>query len=211
MTKIPTAVLALGLVSAIALSNIASFARDGAELEKLRSGVLRLHILANSDSEKDQQLKLMVRDAILENSDELFGNCKDKESAEKTAEKKLEQIERIAEQTLKEQGCDAKVEASVGETYFDSRTYGDITMPEGEYTALRVEIGDAEGRNWWCVMYPPLCLPPACEIEETECVATDSEAEETFFDEKQQEILHNPKKYNVRFAIWDKLKELFEL
>lgn len=210
MTKIPTAVLALGLVSAIMLSNIASFARDGAELEKLRNSVLRLHILANSDSEKDQELKLMVRDAILEKSDELFSGCSDKESAEKLCEEKLDEIERIAERTLKKNGCDAKAEASVGETYFDSRTYGDITMPEGEYTALRIEIGDAKGRNWWCVMYPPLCLPPACKTEEAECVATDSDAEECFFDEKQQEILHNPRKYNVRFAIWDKLKELFE-
>ncbi|MBE6856685.1 MAG: stage II sporulation protein R [Ruminococcus sp.] len=210
MTKIPTAVLALGLVSAIMFSNIASFARDGAELEKLRSSVLRLHILANSDSEKDQELKLMVRDAILEKSDELFSGCSDKESAEKLCEEKLDEIERIAEHTLKKNGCDAKAEASVGETYFDSRTYGDITMPEGEYTALRIEIGDAKGRNWWCVMYPPLCLPPACKAEKSECVATDSDAEECFFDEKQQEILHNPRKYNVRFAIWDKLKELFE-
>ena len=136
---------------------------------------------------------------------------RNKRAAEKAAQEKLGEIECVAEKALEENGCDAEVEASVRDTYFDSRTYGDITMPEGEYTSLCIKIGEAEGRNWWCVMYPPLCLPPACEAEEKECVSTDSGAEEEFFDEKQQDILHNPVKYNVRFAIWDKIKELLRL
>lgn len=206
MRNLSFMIMSGGLALAILISNIASFVNDGKELERLRSGVLRLHVLANSDSAYDQSLKLKVRDAILENSDELFVECSDVRAAEGTAIEKLDEIERIAEETLAENGCDADVRASVGKTYFDERTYGDITMPEGEYTALRVEIGEAEGRNWWCVMYPPLCIPAACE----ESVDTDEEAEEEFFDKQQQDILYNPTKYRVRFALWDKLMSLIK-
>ena len=80
----------------------------------------------------------------------------------------------------------------------------ELTMPKGNYKALRVEIGEAKGHNWWCVMYPPLCIPAACEVE------TDEDTVECFFDEKEQDILEKPKKYKVRSAIWDELKKLIE-
>ena len=94
---------------------------------------------------------------------------------------------------------------------FDERVYGDITMPAGRYRALRIMIGEARGHNWWCVMYPPLCLPAACEkteetVDEEKSVTDDKEAEEESFDEKELDILKKPKKYKLKFAVWDKIK-----
>jgi len=198
----------------IAVSNICSFIRDGRELDKLRNSVLRLHILANSDSQYDQSLKLMVRDALLENSGEIFGEASDFGEAKENAAQNLSLIENIAEEVLSENGCDMPAEAMITQMYFDERTYGDITMPAGEYTALRIEIGQAQGHNWWCVMYPPLCLPAACSYTEeteaeTESEAVEADGEEEFFEEPQLDIIYHPQEYEVRFAIWDKIKEIF--
>ncbi|MCD7812251.1 MAG: stage II sporulation protein R [Ruminococcus sp.] len=202
MKKISCAIMGAGLILTIIISNICSFVKDGSELDELRDSVLRLHILANSDSSADQQLKLSVRDVLIERSDEIFGNANSKEEAEKTAAENLELIESIARETLSEQGCDESVCATVTDMYFDEREYGDITMPAGVYTAVRVEIGEAQGHNWWCVMYPPLCIPAACE----ETADGSRETADEFFDDDQKDIIYNPEKYKVRFAIWDKIK-----
>lgn len=222
MNKISCAVMAAGMVLTIIISNIGSVVRDGRELDELRDSVLRLHILADSDSKSDQQLKLMVRDALLDNSEEIFGNADSLEAAEKNARENLGLIKELAEETLRENGCTDSVSAELTDMHFDKRVYGDITMPEGEYRALRVTIGSAQGRNWWCVMYPPLCIPAACEYtdnsedEETDAeadvtgeITDDKDAEEEFFDESQRDILYHPEKYEIRFAFWDKLKSLF--
>lgn len=202
MRKLSCAIIGAGLVLSIAISNFCSFVNDGKKLDSLRDSVLRLHILANSDSSCDQQLKLCIRDALLERSDEIFGDADSFEEAQENAAGHLKLIEQIATETLKERGCNDPVSAEITRMYFDERVYGDITMPAGEYTALRVEIGEAQGHNWWCVMYPPLCIPAACE----ETVEDDKKTEDVFFDEEQQDIIYNPRKYRVRFAIWDKIK-----
>lgn len=202
MRKLSCTIMAAGLVLSVAVSNICSVVGAGRELDDLRDSVLRLHILANSDSSRDQSLKLCVRDALLEHSDEIFGDADSFEEATEKAVSNLDLIESIAAETLEEKGCRASVSAEVTQMYFDQRVYGDITMPAGEYTALRVEIGEAQGHNWWCVMYPPLCIPAACE----ETVDDNKTAEEEFFDEEQQDIIYNPGKYKIRFAVWDKIK-----
>lgn len=188
-----------GLIMSILITNGISVVRDGRKLEQLRDSVLRLHILAESDSEYDQNLKLKVRDALLES--DIFKDADSLESAEKTALENLSEIEDMAERVLAENGCYLPVNAELAEVEFDERVYGDITMPAGKYSALRVKIGSARGKNWWCVMYPPLCIPAACEVEENK------QAEECFNDE-EIDIIYNPEKYRVRFAIWDKIKEI---
>ncbi len=204
MRKQVGAVMAAGLILAILISNIGSFISDGRKLDELRGSVLRLHILANSDSEQDQQLKLMVRDKLLESG--LFESAESLSQAEAIAEEKLDKITDIAERVLRENGCNHKVTAELADVDFGDRTYGDITMPAGRYRALRIKIGSAEGHNWWCVMYPPLCLPAACEAEDG--AGEDESAAEANFDEKELDILHKPRKYKVRFAIWDKIKSI---
>ena len=203
MKKHSTVILAISFVLTIIVSNIGSFVSDGVRLDELRGSVLRLHIIANSDSEEDQRLKLCVRDALLAEGDRLFSGADDLEDAEKCAEGKLNEIERIAEQTLRDQGCTDEVRAELVDMVFDERNYGDITMPAGKYRALRVTIGEAKGHNWWCVMYPPLCIPVVSRI------VTDDSAEQQYFSASERDILHKPKKYRVRFAIWDKIKSLF--
>jgi stage II sporulation protein R len=132
--------------------------------EKLSGGVLRLHILANSDSESDQALKLKVRDAILVYTQELFANAASKEQAQEIARKNLAQMEAVAEQVLRENGCEYKVTAHVEHTYFPTREYGNgQRLPAGFYDALRLEIGAAQGHNWWCILYPSLCLGSSIE------------------------------------------------
>lgn len=204
MKKLSYLIMGTGLVLSIAISNIFSVVSDGMALDSLRGSVLRLHILANSDSTYDQQLKLSVRDALLAHGDEIFGDAENFDEAEQYAEHNLALIKEIAEETLREKGCKLPVSAEITEMYFDDRTYGDITMPAGDYTALRVEIGKADGHNWWCVMYPPLCIPAACEDE----VDDDKETEEEFFDDEQKDIIYHPEKYKVKFAVWEKIKSL---
>ncbi len=191
-----------GMVLAILFSNIGSFIRDGQALDDLRNSVLRLHILAESDSDYDQNLKLKVRDALLESG--ILDASENLEQAEKTARENLPEIIGIAENTLRKNGCNLSVSAEITEMDFDERVYGNITMPAGNYKALRIKIGSASGHNWWCVMYPPLCLPAACEVEENKDTVA------VFFSEKELDIVRKPKKYKVKFAIWDKLKSIFD-
>ena len=132
--------------------------------EKLSGGVLRLHILANSDSQSDQALKLKVRDAVLVHTQQLFADAASKEQAQEIARRNLAQLEAVAEQVLRENGCVYEVTARVEHTYFPTREYGNgQRLPAGFYDALRLEIGEARGRNWWCILYPSLCLGSSIE------------------------------------------------
>jgi len=155
MRKLDFALL-IGLVIAIVVSNFTSFEKS---YESLQNGVLRLHILANSDSDEDQQLKLKVRDRILEYSSEFFGEGFSIDEVENSLKKKLDRIKEIAYEVIRENGFSYNVECEFVNMDFTAREYDGLTMPAGNYDALRITIGDAEGKNWWCVMYPPLCIP----------------------------------------------------
>ena len=135
--------------------------------EELGEGVLRLHILANSDSESDQALKLQVRDAVLGYAKREFAAVENKAQAMALAERELEQLEQVAEQVLRENGCDMPVTASVEHTFFPTKVYDNGTrLPAGFYDALRLEIGQAKGKNWWCILYPALCFGGSIEQSE---------------------------------------------
>ncbi|MBO7519219.1 MAG: stage II sporulation protein R [Clostridia bacterium] len=149
--------LAFGLVCAIVLS----FAGVEARCDELRRGVLRLHILANSDSDADQQLKLKVRDRILELTASDFGGSNNINEAIKTASDNIETITAAASEVIKEEGFSYGVSAFVGKEFFGNREYEDFTLPAGVYNSLTVRIGEAKGHNWWCVLFPGICLPAA--------------------------------------------------
>ena len=200
MRKKHELIFAAGLILAILISNTVGIIRDGRRLDRLRGSVLRLHILAESDRDRDQQLKLYVRDALLESG--ILGEADSLAEAESIAAERLPDIERIAETVLRANGCELPVEAELADTEFDVRTYGDITMPAGTYRALRVKIGSAQGHNWWCVMYPSLCVPAACEVTD------DKQEELEKFGDEELDILYEPEKYEIRFAIWDKIAEI---
>ena len=120
--------------------------------------VFRLHVIANSDSKEDQDLKLKVRDNLLNYMNNICSNCETKEEAMKIANKNKEIFQKIAEDTIKENGFNYSVKVNINNFYFPTKTYGDISLPAGYYDALRVEIGEAKGQNWWCVMFPSLCF-----------------------------------------------------
>ena len=177
----------ISLAVALVFSILISLIDFDAKCEDLRENVFRLHIIANSDSEEDQQLKLKVRDAILRESESLFLSATDLESAQRSAESNIEIIEKIANDTLSANGSSDKAVVSVGKTYFDTRVYDEYTLPAGEYNALRVEIGKAEGKNWWCVLFPSICVGACVGLDETA--------------QKGAEIARNGDKYIVKFKI----------
>lgn len=120
--------------------------------------VFRLHILANSDSDADQKLKLKVRDKVLKYTDKLYNNAENRGDAEKLTAESLQEIADITKKEVENNGYSYPVKAEIKHMYFNTRYYGRVTMPSGFYNALRITIGKGEGHNWWCVMYPSLCV-----------------------------------------------------
>ena len=157
--------------------------------------VLRLHVLANSDSSEDQALKLEVRDRILEETATLFKDCKSKDEAREAVESNLDKIREIAEQTVREAGYDYSVSVSLGEEEYPTKNYEECCFPAGEYLSLRVMIGEAEGENWWCVLFPPLCIDAAGESREVFAEVGLTDEQYSFITETD-----NPK-YKVRFKL----------
>jgi len=119
---------------------------------------LRLHIVANSDSDADQQIKMEVRDAVLLATKDGIEACETEAQAEEYVSENLEIIEATANAVLEENDVDYRATVQIGTFHFPDRTYRDVTYPEGDYRALRIVLGEGEGHNWWCVMFPPLCI-----------------------------------------------------
>lgn len=124
----------------------------------LSDSVFRLHIIANSDSSADQELKLKVRDKIIEYMNTLTSNSSDKKDVISMVNNHLDSFKEIALNTIKENGYNYDVNIEIGNFHFPTKSYGDISFPAGNYDALKIEIGDAIGQNWWCVLFPPLCF-----------------------------------------------------
>ena len=128
------------------------------EIEELSHNFFRLHIRANSDSEEDQELKLKVRDDILAYTTKLLSSCSDKTEAMKLVSANTEKIEQIAKKRIVAEGYKYGAHASVRREYFERREYDGFFLPAGEYDSLIVELGSGQGHNWWCVLYPCVCL-----------------------------------------------------
>lgn len=187
----------VGIVVAI-LSSICSFAKTS---EEIRSDVLRLHVIANSDTSVDQNLKLRLRDYILQEGKDIFNGSVNVENAVKKIEPVLPELEKSAKAFVNRAGFDYDVKISLSNEYFTTRTYETVTLPAGKYLALRVVIGSGEGHNWWCVMFPPMCVPAADKKDEIENV----------FSEKEIKLVESKPKYEPRFKvveIYEQLKEI---
>lgn len=179
-----------------------SFFQTSETVTGLQQHVLRMHILANSDSEADQQLKYQVRDALLAESESLFGTDvpESREQLEIVAAAHLPEMEAIAQRVVQENGYTYPVQAELVTMDFTERTYEDLTMPAGTYEAIRITIGAAAGRNWWCVMYPPLCIPVAEEVAVEEAQA------EAYFTKEEQDVLYHPERYRVKLKLVEWVK-----
>lgn len=164
--------------------------------------VIRLHVIANSDTADDQRLKLAVRDAVLALCAPHLALCTSREQAEATVAELADEIRATAEQTLRAEGCYDGVTVELGKEPYPEKRYESLCFPSGEYLSLRIRIGEAEGQNWWCVLFPPLCLS----------AATAKEAEDAFvavgFTPEQYRIITRTDQvtYKLRF----KFLELFQ-
>lgn len=167
-----------------------------AQCSELSQDVFRLHILANSDSEADQSLKIKVRDKVLDYTEDLFNSAKTKEEAESVISDNLQSISNVAYQTVLDNGYDYVVTAEITNMYFTTRYYEGYTLPSGMYDALRITIGEGEGHNWWCVMYPSICISSAEDKE--------SKAKEALDDDEYNIVCNE--QYQYKF----KVVEMFE-
>lgn len=168
---------------------------------RVRSDVLRMHVIANSDCSADQQLKLMVRDAVLERGAQLFDGTVTADEARRKIEPHKAELEATAREVIERAGYDYPVSVNVVNEYFATRCYGSLTMPAGRYTAVKVVIGEGAGHNWWCVMFPPLCLPAAQDRGGNL---------DAFFDDGELKVVESSGRYEPRFKIVEIIEKLKE-
>ena len=173
---------------------------------EIYDSVIRLHVVANSNSEEDQDLKLKVRDAILASSAEKLSKAKTREEAIELITAELGALEDAARATIADEGYDYPVKIKLCEEDYPTKNYESFCFPSGNYLSLQVLIGDAEGQNWWCVLFPPMCLSAATDK---------SSAEDAFISvgltEEQYKIITetNSPTYEVRFKILETIEEIF--
>ena len=167
--------LEISITFALVVSIVFSVISFSATAEEIRNDVLRLHIIAASDSKDDQALKLKVRDAILDAGAEIFDGSVNVVNAVEKITPEINNLTETAQKIVKENGFDYDVKISISEEYFTTRTYETVTLPAGEYLSLIVRIGEGKGKNWWCVMFPPMCLSAADEEDVLKSVLSDSE------------------------------------
>ena len=154
--------------------------------------IFRLHVVANSDTEEDQNLKLHVKTKIVDYLEGILGEDRSLEATREAVKTHLDEIEEAAGEVIADEGYDYPVAAAVEKTYFPDKTYGDCTFPAGEYEALNVKIGKAEGHNWWCVLYPSLCF-----LDESHGIVSEEKKEdlrEVLTEEEFLTILNDPEK-----------------
>ncbi|MDO5401824.1 MAG: stage II sporulation protein R [Eubacteriales bacterium] len=141
------------------------YVTSAADIERLQTGIaneiIRFHVRANSDLDSDQQLKLLVKDAVVAYLQPILSASESIDQSRKLLEAHTEDIRKVAADTLLEAGSDEEVFVYFEQSYFPMKTYGDVTFPPGTYEAFRIDIGDHAGKNWWCVLYPPLCFVDA--------------------------------------------------
>lgn len=190
----------ISLLIALIICGVLNINAFSQQCDNIREKMLRMHVIANSDSEEDQNLKLKVRDAVLTAGKEVFDGSITSIDAKAKIEPHIEYLENVALNTIQNEGFDYDVNITIDNEYFNTRTYDNkVTLPAGNYNAIKVIIGEGKGQNWWCVMFPPMCLPSAvaeCEISD---VLTDDETE----------IVTETQKYKFRFKIVEFFEEIF--
>ena len=173
----------------------------GAEQSALADQVIRLHVIANSDSREDQALKLAVRDRVLEAAEGLYPPDADLEQARAALEENLEALAAAGQAEAEARGYGYPVTARLERCWFPTKEYGDFALPAGTYEALRVVIGDGAGENWWCVAFPPLCLGAASET-------VDEAAQAGLFTDGQAKLIRQEEGYVLKFKCLELLGQL---
>ena len=170
----------------------------------IANSVFRLHVIANSDSKEDQDLKYKVRDSLIKYMKEICDDCKNKDEAIDLVTEYQEEFKQIALQTIHDEGYSYDVNISIGNFEFPTKDYGDISLPAGFYDALRVEIGEAKGQNWWCVMFPPLCF-----VDVTSGVVPEASKEQLENDLSEEEYALVSEDSDIKIQFKFKILEFF--
>lgn len=185
---------------------ICAFSYVNAVSTDIQNSVFRLHVIANSDSDEDQNLKYIVRDKVLEYISSISDSSMTKDEVIALANKNINEIQKIAEDTIHENGYDYSVKLNIGNFSFPTKKYGDITFPAGFYDALKIEIGEAKGHNWWCVMFPPLCF-----VDVTSGIVPE-ESKQTIRDNLSEEeyklLSENSGNMNFKFKIVEMFQDI---
>lgn len=186
----------IAIILAMCGTGVLAKAKETRVQKKLAEEVFRFHVLANSDSEEDQALKMKVKENVIAYMKEQLPESESVGMTKRWVANHLIEIETLAKETLQKEGCTDSVEAKVINCYFPDKTYGDITFPQGNYNALRIEIGEAKGQNWWCVLYPNLCF-----IDAVHAVVPEDGKEELkeVLDEEEYEMVTATSKFKIRW------------
>lgn len=188
----------LSVAIAIIISLILNIAGFAYTCDDIRKNVLRLHVIAASDSDEDQALKLKVRDAVLKEGADIFNGSVNIDNAVQKITPEIERLTGVAEDVVRQSGFDYDVKITLSREYFNTRTYESVTLPAGRYLAVRVVIDSGEGHNWWCVMFPPLCLPAARASTDIDDVLTD----------RAVNLVKKDPKYEPRFKIVEWIEKI---
>lgn len=196
MKKLARRIIYCGMIAAVIWSGV--LIRDK---KTLREGLIRFHVVANSDSEQDQMLKLQVRDAVLVGIQEDLARATNLEMAQEYLSENITKIQSIADQILREAGSQDRSVVTLGTECFNTRSYETFSLPAGVYDSLRIVIGNGDGHNWWCVTFPSLCLP-------TTEAGFEAVAADAGMSERLTSTLAEKDGYKIRFYILDKLGQL---
>ena len=195
--------LEFSIAVAVMISIVFSVISFADTAEDVRNDVLRLHVIAASDSVEDQTLKFKVRDAVLAAGAEIFDGSVNVENAVEKITPQIKFLAETAQSVIKENGFNYTVDITISKEYFTTRTYETVTLPAGKYLSLIIKIGEGKGKNWWCVMFPPMCLSAADESEVLEDVLNKNEV---------KLVASNPK-FEPRFKVvefFEKIKNKLE-
>lgn len=205
-------IITAGLIFiALAVTGVLMYLYGNTEAQKKRQEavadeIIRLHVIANSDSEEDQQLKLEVKETIVTYLRGEMSRAVSVSDARQTIREHIPDIEEIAKEKIEMEGYSYDVEATLGESYFPIKEYGDMTFPAGDYEALRVKIGESKGRNWWCVMYPTLCF-----VDSTYQIVPEESKEklkESLTEDEYEMLLAGGENVTYSSRIWEWLQNL---
>jgi stage II sporulation protein R len=172
-----------------------------------KANLIRFHVIANSDSAKDQALKIKVKDALVKELSPELSDVRDIEEGRALIQSKLTSIQTLAETIIIQNGYDYQVTAKLEPVYFPIKTYGEYTFPAGKYEALRVQIGEAKGKNWWCVMFPPLCF-----VDESYSIVesgTEDQLKCLLTEEEYESITSKKTPVKVKFKLLEAIKDIF--
>lgn len=193
----------IALLIAFGMTVMLVESKTGEVQKKMAQEVFRFHVLANSDNKKDQELKMKVKENVIAYMEKELPDSESVEMTKNWAQSHLEEIRAVALETLEAQGCKTTVKVKVTNDYFPVKTYGDITFPKGKYDALRIEIGEAKGQNWWCVLYPNLCF-----VDSIHAVVPEEGKEELkeVLDEEEYELVTATSKFKIKWFFFETWK-----